>query len=177
MLYHGQLYKAYWQPMLLDIFLVALSIESAPLHNYQYEYTATYGVREFADGTQFYTPSRPTMAASILVLWSERTTSVVSFDTGFRSPKYTRRPSFSVELEHRIPVDEQSTISLFLGMRYEGKITHRPCFDDLGRTFHCYHGVVNDSPLYALSFDTIAAHLSQRQSGLRRIGLAYEYRF
>lgn len=157
--------------------LLALSIDSNPMHHYQYQYTAAYGVRAIADGTQFYTPSRPKIAASILVLWSERTASVFSFDTGFRSPKYTQRPSLSVTLEHRVPVDDQNTISFFLRASYEGQITHHPCTDSLGRTFHCYHGVTPSSPYYTQSFDTISGHLSQRQSGLDQIGVSYEYRF
>jgi hypothetical protein len=159
------------------IILLGLSVNTTPTHIYSYSYTEAYGVRAAADGTVFYDPKHPQFDVRLLLLFDDYTAVALNLDTGFYSPKYTEYPSVSANVERRFDINQNTTFSIFATINYEGKKVHRSCLDRIGREFHCYHGVVPTSPLYAFSFEDTARILSSRNIGLQRIGFSLQYRF
>lgn len=157
--------------------LLGLSFSNAPEHDYSYSYTASYGVRAEASGTAFYQPVRRVVETEFGLLFGDHTSVVIGYTSAFEAPKLTRAASLSLSVDHRIALDDGWSVTLSLSGHYEGPITHRPCTDAIGRQFHCYHGVTPSSPLYSYDFNTTAAALSQRDIGIDRVGVFFEYVF
>ena len=50
------------------IYLTGGGTVDSPVHSYQYEYTAEYGVRAAADGTHFYSREKPTLELDFSIM-------------------------------------------------------------------------------------------------------------
>lgn len=157
--------------------LLGLSINGTPEHQYSYEYTSSYGIHAEASGTPFYTPTHNILSTQFGLVFGKNTTLVVGYASAFTAPKLIRKPSLSLNLNHKIDFRSGWSMTLSITGRYEGSITHIPCTDSTGRLFHCYHGVTPSSPLFTYDFDTTAKALSRPTRGIEQLGILMEYVF
>lgn len=159
------------------IYLTGGGTVDSPVHSYQYEYTAGYGVRAAADGTHFYTREKPTLELDFLIGLGADILLTANFDSGIDTLKFNSAPSVSLKVEKIITISDSKKLTLHLDFSFLGDQENIPCIDSMGKRFHCYHGVTPTDPYYSLSFDEIDSIYSNKTSPFRGIGLKYEIVF
>ena len=159
------------------IYLIGGGTVDSPVHSYQYEYTSEYGVRAMADGTHFYTREKPTLELDFLIGLGEDILLTANVDSGISTPKFDAAPSVGLKIEKIISISDFEKLTLSLDLSFLGTQTNIPCKDSMGKTFHCYHGVVHSDPYYLLSFDEIDSLYSDKKNPFRGFGIKYEMLF
>lgn len=159
------------------IYLTGGGTIDSPVHTYQYEYTAEYGVRAVANGTPFYAREKPTLELDFLIGLGADILLTAKIDSGIDTLKFNSAPSISLKVEKIINISDLKTLTLYVDYTFLGNQENVPCFDSTGKRFHCYHGVVPTDPYYLLSFDEIDSIYSNKTSPFRGIGLKYEIVF
>lgn len=159
------------------IYLTGGGTIDGPVHSYQYEYTAEYGVRALADGTHFYTRERPTLELDFLVGIGADILLTANFDSGIDTLKFNSAPSVNLKVEKIITISNSKTLTLHLNFAFLGDQDNEPCFDGMGKMFHCYHSVIPTDPYYLLSFDEIDSIYSSKVSPFREVGIKFEIVF
>ena len=159
------------------IYLTGGGTIEGPVHSYQYEYTAEYGVRAVADGTHFYTRENSTLELEFLIGLGTDVLLTANIDSGIDTPKFNAAPSLSLKIEKIISISASQKLTLYADFSFLGNQENIPCVDSTGKTFHCYHGVVPADPYYLLSFDEIDDIYKNKINPIRGIGFRYDIIF
>lgn len=154
----------YLDSALLTPLLMSLSLNSSPVHSYNYTFTENYGKQVTLPGTSFYSRTIPTIQTALYFGNIPNWSIILDINTGTYTEKFIRYPKVDVSLDYTAYERKNFNISVGGSFILGGETKHTPCRDSQGTLFHCYYGVTPESPLFFYDYLDVEHYLKSLEN-------------
>lgn len=164
--------------MISSTLLLGINANSSPLYDFRYSYYSESSTLEEASGTHFFKPIFPEIAIQGVTDFGKYGL-IWGLETPYVSEKYKRGINFNGTVYQDFPINRKMSLRLSISFSSLAREKIFSCIDEIGRRFHCYHGVSESSPFFFYSFEDVkkALYRQRRSFSISQFSVIFSMNF